>query len=155
VAGVASARGVVALREPLSTDAVVDVVESFVDAWAHEALDVLVGMLAADAGPIEARGRGRAALVEGWRQRMHAHEYRRLLGVEVVRPDRIQRWTLQDLATGDPSRPDLRPGELLVRAPVEAATINGDKLFGDMLVMILRVDDGKYKIVAYGETDGP
>jgi hypothetical protein len=152
-AGVASARGVVALREPLAADVVVDVVESFVDAWAHEALDTLVGMLAADAGPLEARGRGRAALVEGWRQRMHAHEYGRLVGVEVVRPDRIQRWSLEDFAPGDPSRPDVRPGELLVRAPVETTTIGGDKLFGDVLVMILRVDEGKYKIVAYGETD--
>jgi hypothetical protein len=152
-ASVASAGGVVALREPLTADAVTVLVESFVDAWSHQALDALVAMLAADAGPLEARGRGRSVLVEGWRQRLHAHEYERLAGVEVVRPERIQRWSWEDLAATDTDRADVRPGELLVRAPVEVATVGGDRLFGDVLTMVLRVEDGKYKIVAYGETD--
>jgi hypothetical protein len=153
-AGVASAGGVVALREPLPADAVTALVESFVDAWSREALDALVALLASDAGPLEARGRGKSVLVEGWRQRLHTHEYERLAGVEVVRPERIQSWSWDDLGAAAAGRTDVRPGELLVRAPVEVATVGGDRLFGDVLTMVLRLEDGKYKIVAYSETEG-
>ncbi|HEX8793699.1 MAG TPA: nuclear transport factor 2 family protein, partial [Polyangiaceae bacterium] len=68
----AEAQGVVALREPLSSDAVVDVVRALLDAWQRESLDALGALLTPDAGPIDSRARGRAALVESWRQRMRA-----------------------------------------------------------------------------------
>ncbi|HEY8040651.1 MAG TPA: hypothetical protein VIF15_12685 [Polyangiaceae bacterium] len=153
----ADARGVIALREPLAGDAVREVVQSLLDAWQRESLDALVALLTLDAGPIDARGRGRGSLVEGWRQRMHAHEYGRLSGVELVRPERIERWEWGELGASDaPARPaDMRPDEVYVRVPLEVTRIAGEKLFDDVIVLVVRREDGKYKIAAYGETEAP
>jgi hypothetical protein len=150
----ASARGVVSLREPLGGARVVDLVQSFVAAWQRGSLDALSALLTPDAGPIEARAKGKAGLVEGWRQRMHAHEYARLAGMELVRSERIERWDRDDL--GAPRAPkhlqEMLPGEVYVRVPLEVTTVAGEKLFDDVIVMILRPDDGKFRIAAYGET---
>ncbi len=153
----AYARGVVALREPLGSDAVRELVSALVDAWERESLDALTALLTADAGPFEARARGRAPLVEGWRQRLRAHPYGRLATMEVVHPERVERWEAEDLGGPDaPARPpDMRPGELYVRVPLEVCRIAGEKLFGDVIVLLLRREEGKYRIAAYGEVDAP
>jgi len=150
----ANARGVVSLREPLAAARVTDLVQSFVAAWQRGSLDALVALLTPDAGPIEARARGKTGLVEGWRQRMHAHEYARLAGMDLVRPERIERWERADAdAPGAPKRlAEVLPGEVFVRVPLEVTTFAGEKLFDDVLVMILRPDDGRFLIAAYGET---
>jgi len=151
----ADARGVVALREPLGGDAVRDVVQELLDAWQRESLDGLAALLTADAGPIDARGRGRGALVEGWRQRLRAHDYGKLAGAELVRPDRIERYAYDDLdGPESPARPaDMHPGELYVRVPLEVTRVAGDKLFDDVVVLVLRRDDARYRIAAYGEAE--
>lgn len=152
----ARAQGVVALRPPLGVDAVRDVVLAVVDAWLTESADRLAALLTDDAGPIEARSRGRAVLIDSWRQRMHAHEYHRLAGVELVRPDRIERSFWDDLSAADaPARPsDMRKDELYVRVPFEVTRFAGEQLFGDRMLLLLRREDGKYKIAAYGESEG-
>jgi hypothetical protein len=153
----AAAQGVVALRQPLGDDAVRDVVRAIAEAWQSESVDQLVALLTEDAGPIEARSRGRAPLVEGWRQRMHAHEYSHLAGVDLFRADRIERYYFDDLAARDapPRPPDMRKDELFVRVPIEVTRYAGERLFGDAWTLLLRRDEGRYKIAAYGETDGP
>ena len=151
----AEARGVVALREPLGGDAVRDVVLGLMGAWHRESLDELVALLASDAGPIESRARGRGVLVEGWRQRMHTHEYGRLASVDLVRSERIERYSFEDLTAPDaPARPpDMRPEELFVRVPIEVTHLGGERLFGDVMLLLLRREEGRYKIAAYGEAD--
>lgn len=151
----AEAHGVVALREPLSSDAVVDVVRALLDAWQRESLDALGALLAADAGPIDARARGRAALVESWRQRMRQHPFRRLEGLQLVRPERIEHYAYDELGGPDaPLRPSsMREGEVYVRAPLEVTQVAGEKYFDDFIILLLRREEGGYKIVAYGETD--
>ena len=152
----AAAGGVVALRVPVAGQVVVDFVLAFVEAWQRESLEALVALLTTDAGPFDARGRGSRVLVDGWRQRLRAHGYGRLAGVEVVHPERVERWERDELGgPGMPARPaDMRPGEILVRIPVETPSVAGERLFGDELLMILRPDDGKLKIAAYGEVEG-
>jgi hypothetical protein len=151
----AEAHGVVALREPLSSDAVVDVVRALMGAWQRESLDALAALLTADAGPIEARGRGRAALVESWRQRLRAHAYRHLEGLQLVRPERIEHYAYDELGGPDaPARPaGMREGEVYVRVPLEIAQIAGERYFDDVIVLLLRREEGGYKIAAYGETE--
>jgi hypothetical protein len=146
---------VVALREPLAGDAVRDVVLQTAAAWQRGSLEALVALLTLDAGPIGARARGRGPLVEGWRQRLRAHEYARTAGLELVRPERIERWTWDELgASGAPARPaDMRPDELYVRVPVEVTQIAGEKLFDEVIVLVLRRDEGRYKIAGYGESE--
>ena len=152
----AEARGVVALREPLASDAIHDVVEQLMDAWKKQSLEALVALLTSDAGPIEARGRGRGPLVEAWRQRLHAHEYGRLAGVEIARADRIERYAFDELGAADaPARPpDMRADEIYVRVPLEVTHVAGEKLFEDVIVLLLRREEGRYRIAGYGEQGG-
>lgn len=173
----AEASGVVSLREPIGAEAVADAVEAFVDAWRNESLDALVLLLTTDAGPIEARSRGRGPLVDAWRQRLAGHAYGHLSGVEVLRRDRIGHWQAEDpealegppglrgpileasprIRGQGPQAPDLpsdlRAGEVYVRAPVEVTQLGGEKLFGSVLVFVLRREDGRLRIAAYGESD--
>ena len=152
------ARGVVVLREPLGSDAVRDLVFSLMDAWQSESLDGLAELLTADARPFDAHAPGRDALLEAWRQRLHAHRYNRLGGTDLVRPERIEQWDFDELSPAAalpfPARPrEMRPGELYVRVPLETTGVAGEKLYGDVIQLLVRREDGKCKIVAYGETD--
>lgn len=153
----ADADGVIALREPLSPDLVAEVVEAMADAWQRGQLEAIVALLSSDAGPLEARSRGRAALIDSWRQRLRAHDYARIANVELVRRERIAHWEWDELGGATtPARPrDMRPGEILVRVPIEVTHVGGERLFGDSIVLILRSEDGKLKVAAYGEVDGP
>jgi hypothetical protein len=157
IAARAPARGVIALREPMTGDAVRAVVEQVAEAWQLGSLEGLLAPLAGDAGPLEARTRGRAALVEGWRQRLHAHEYARLAGVDLFRPERVERWTWDELGSSNaPARPaDMRPDELYVRVPFEVTHVANERVFGDVMVLVLRPEEGRYKVSAYGEMDDP
>ena len=151
----AEAHGVVALREPLSSDAVADVVRALMDAWQRESLEALGALLTPDAGPIEARGRGKGALVESWRQRLRARPYRHLEGLQLVRPERIEHYAYDELGGPEgPVRPaGMREGEIYVRVPLEVTQVAGEKYFEDVIVLLLRREEGGYKIAAYGETD--
>ncbi len=151
------ARGVVSLRAPTGNDAVADLMQAFVEGWEHESIDALVALLTPDAGAIEGPDHGHAALVESWRQRLRAHDYARLAGAEILRPDRIQRWAWDELGAPEtPARPrGMLPAEILVRAPVEVTRVAGERVFGDVMTMVLRREDGKLRIAAYGEVDGP
>ncbi|HXX67306.1 MAG TPA: hypothetical protein VEK07_09000 [Polyangiaceae bacterium] len=146
---------IMSLREPEDRASVAQLVQAFFEAWQDASLDALLALLAPDAGPLEGRSRGRGALAELWRQRLQAHEYSRLLGVELVRPERIARWTWDQLeAPLAPARPvDMQPGEVYVRVPIEATHIGGERLFGDVAVMVLRRVGGGLRIASYGELE--
>ena len=153
----AEAHGVVALREPPGTDSVRDLVQQLADAWEHASLEGLIALLTTDAGALDTRARGRGALVESWRQRLHAHEYARLAGTELFRPDRVERWSYDELGASDaPARPaDMRPDEIILRIPVEVTHVQNEKLFDDFVVLVVRLEDGRYKISQYGEIEAP
>jgi hypothetical protein len=154
-AATASALGVVLLRAPLDTTRVTDLVESFLGAWERSALDGMEGLLTPDAGPIEARARGKNALLEGWRQRMRAHEYAKLSGVELIRPERIERRTREELAGRGLRKlvEQMLPDDVFVRVPLEVTSVGGDKLFQEYLLLILRPEDRGFRIAAYGESE--
>ncbi|HTB72171.1 MAG TPA: hypothetical protein VK762_02950 [Polyangiaceae bacterium] len=151
------AQGVVSLREPPGQDAIATLVQSFLDGWRRESLETLLGLATPDAGLIDGPDHGHAALVESWRQRLHAHEYNRLAGSEIVRPERIERWGWDELGTApSPARPPaMHAGEELVRVPIEVTRIAGERVFGDVLTLIVKHQDGRLRIVGYGESDAP
>jgi hypothetical protein len=146
---------VTTLREPVSRLAIVRVVRSVIEAWQSESLEALGALLAADAGPIEGRGHGRGSLTESWRQRLHAHEYARLAGVQLIREERIEYWSADELggSSAPASPPDMRPDEILVRVPIDRTRVAGERLFGDVLVLVLRRENGELRIAAYGEVE--
>jgi hypothetical protein len=47
----------------------------------------------------------------------------------------------------------MRPGEILVRAPIDRTHVAGERLFGDVFVLVLRREDGELRIAAYGEME--
>jgi hypothetical protein len=145
----------VALREPAGDDAVVELLQSFLDAWQRESLDALMALTAPDAGLLEGSDHGHAALVESWRQRLRAHEYGRLEGADLFRPERVERWEWDALGVPQsPARPPpMRPGDLLVRAPLEVTRVGGERVFGDVVVMVLRRQSGHLRIAGYAEND--
>ncbi|HEY8091296.1 MAG TPA: hypothetical protein VIF09_25710 [Polyangiaceae bacterium] len=153
----AEAHGVVALREPPGADAIREIVQQLADAWEHASLEGLIALLTPDAGVLDARARGRGALVESWRQRLHAHEYGRLSGTELLRADRVERWTWDELGASDaPPRPaDMKPDEIYLRVPVEVTHLQNEKLFDDVIVLVVRLEDGRYRISQYGEIELP
>jgi hypothetical protein len=147
------ASGVIALHPPFGNGVVRELVSELMAAWTSESIERLSALLTDDAGPLDARSRGRAVLVESWRQRLHAHEYHRLAGSELVRPERIERYASGELSTlrGGPKPPELSDDELFVRLPLEVTHLAGERVFGDSILLVLRRDDAKYKIAAYGE----
>ena len=149
----APASGIVALREPLGEGAVRAVVRAVIDAWVRESVDQLALLLTSDAGPIEARARGRGPLVDAWRQRLHAHEYKRLAGVDLVHPERIEHYGWRELSAPSavPRPAEMRPEELYVRVPLEVTRIGGERLFGDVILLLLRREGSRYLVSAYGE----
>jgi hypothetical protein len=151
----ADARGTVALRQPVSGDAVRDLVRAVMDAWQHESIDGLFALLAPDAAALDSRAHGRTGLVESFRQRLHAREYKKLEGVELYRPERVEHYAWDELGGPDaPSRPPdvMREEDVLVRVPLEVWQLGGEKYFEGVIVLVARIEGGKLKIVGYGET---
>jgi hypothetical protein len=144
-----AAGGVVGLRAPIADRDVEDVVASYFRAFVSEDLDALKGMLASGATYIGAAS-SRSSLVDVWRARFRNFEYQRLAGTEIYRPSEIERHTFDTLgAPGAPTRPaQMVPGDVLVRVPVGVANITGEQLFGDVVVLLLRREDGHLRIAA-------
>jgi len=149
----ADARGVVALREPLADKDVEDVVRAYIRAFEREDDQALIQLLAQEAGSLGRQGSNRQQLIEIWRTRMKSFEYQRLAGLEVARVSQLERHTYETLGgPGAPARPpEMRPGDLYVRVPIATPRVGSEQLFGDVLVLLLRREDGRLKIA--GQTD--
>ena len=155
----AAPRGVVALREPLGGEAVVTVVHQLVRAFEREDADALAALLTDDAallGSAAVHG-PRGSVLDLWRARLKNLDYTRLGGSEVVREDRIERFTYADLgAPGAPERPqEMKAGDLLLRVPVATPRVGPEQLFGDVVVLLLRREGRGFKIAGFGEENGP
>ncbi|MDP9151451.1 MAG: hypothetical protein M3O36_16140, partial [Myxococcota bacterium] len=70
-------------------------------------------------------------------------------------PERIERYDWSDLsAPAAPPRPlEMRPDEVYVRVPLEVTRVAGERLFGDVIVLLLKREGSRYKVAAYGEAD--
>lgn len=149
----ADARGVVALYGALTTGEIRDCVEALMAAWQEGSADALSALLTGDAGPMQNRRRGPGALIEGWRQRLRARDYRRLEGLELVRLDRVEHYSWGELGVdGAPARPpDMRADETLVRVPLEVTQVAGEKYFEGTIVLLVRAEQGRARIAAYDE----
>ncbi|MDB4945284.1 MAG: hypothetical protein JWP97_4818 [Labilithrix sp.] len=150
----AASSGVVALREPLADRDVEEVVRSYVRAFEREDLDALVQMLAQDSGPLGHAG-SRQQLVDGWRTKMKSFEYQKLAGLEIARVTQMEKLTYEGFGdTRGVARPgEMRPGDLYVRVPIANPRVGSDQLFGDVLVLLLRREDGRLKLA--GQADEP
>ena len=149
----APASGIVALREPLADKDVEDVVRAYLHAFEREDIDALVQLLAQDAVPLGRAGT-KAQLVEVWRTRMKNFEYQRLAGrrgraLRAAREVRLRRarGVRRSDASGRDARPAISTCAFRSRRPASAR----DQLFGDVLVLLLRREDGRLRIA--GQAD--
>jgi hypothetical protein len=151
----APATGIVALREPLADKDVEDVVRAYVRAFEREDIDALVQLLAQEAVPLGRAG-SKNQLVDLWRTKIKNFEYQKLAGVEVARFAQIEKHNYDALgASGGPVRPtEMRPGDLYVRVPIATPRVGSDQLFGDILVLLLRREDGRLKIAGQADESG-
>jgi ketosteroid isomerase-like protein len=153
----AEASGVVALREPLADEAVAGVVRAMFRAFAREDAEALAALLTSDAEPLGVRGHARGSLLDQWRTRMRNLPYDRLGSRDVARFDQLERWSFADLdGAGPVERPsDMRPGDVLVRVPVATPRVDGEQLFGDVVLVLLRREGATFKIAGESEDAGP
>jgi hypothetical protein len=152
----AEARGVVALREPLADKDVEEVVRAYIRAFEREDEPALVGLLAQEAVSIGRPGTSRQTLIEIWHTKLKSFEYQRLAGLEVARISLIERHTYETLgAPGSPPRPsEMRPGDIYIRVPIATPRVGSEQLFGDVLVLLLRREDGRLKIAGQADESG-
>jgi len=147
-----AASGVVALREPLADKDVEEIVRAYIRAFEREDIEALRQLLAQEATTLGRAG-GRQQLLELWATKMKNFEYQRLVGVEVARISQLEKHTFETLSQpGTPLRPpEMRPGDLYVRVPIVTPRVGSEQLFGDVLVLLLRREDGRLKIA--GQAD--
>jgi hypothetical protein len=152
----ADARGVVALREPLADKDVEDVVRAYIRAFEREDDQALVQLLAQEAVSLGRSGSTRQQLIEIWRTKLKSFEYQRLAGLEVARVSQLERHTYETLGgPGAPARPaEMRPGDLYIRVPIATPRVGSEQLFGDVLVLLLRREDGRLKIAGQADENG-
>jgi hypothetical protein len=149
----APATGVVALREPLADKDVEEIVRAYLRAFEREDDKALELLLASEAAPLGRPGTNRIHLVELWRTKIRNFEYQRLAGLEVARISQIEKHTYDLLGQpgAQPRPPEMKPGDLYVRVPIVTPRIGSEQLFGDILVLLLRREDGRWKIA--GQAD--
>ena len=152
----AAANGIVALREPLADKDVEDVVRAYIRGFEREDVDALTQLLAQEAAPLGRAG-NKHQLTDLWRTKIKNFEYQKLAGVEVARVAQIEKFTYETLgASGAPPRPtEMRPGDLYIRVPIATPRVGSDQLFGDILVLLLRREDGRLKIAGQADENSP
>ena len=153
----ASARGVVSLREPLSFEAIKEIARAYVRSYEHEEEATFSQLLTSDATPLFGGRAGRQPLLEQFRSRIKNYDYAKLGGSEVARLDQIERYELSEVGVpGSPERPpEMKPGDLLIRLPIATPRIGSEPLFGDVVILLLRRDEGRFKIAGVAEENGP
>ena len=146
----------VALREPLADKDVEDIVRAYLRAFEREDAPALEQLLAQEAVVLGRPGSTRQQLLETWRAKIKNFDYQRLAGVEIARISQIERYPYETLgAPGVPPRPgEMRPGDLYVRVPIATPRVGSEQLFGDILVLLLRREDGKLKIAGQADENG-
>jgi hypothetical protein len=151
----ADARGVVALREPLADKDVEDVVRAYLRAFEREDAPALEQLLAQEAVVLGRPGTTRQQLFETWRAKIKNFDYQRLAGAEIARISQIERYSYETLGGAGPQRPlEMRPGDLYVRVPIATPRVGSEQLFGDVLVLLLRREEGRLKIAGQADENG-
>jgi len=154
----APARGVVALREPAGEEEALRAVHDFIQAFVHADKDAMRWILAERATQLDAHGAGSAESLRAFFElRLRSFDYTKLAGVELYRPEQIERYAFDELGGGGarPRPGEMRLGDLLVRVPILTPRVGNDRLFGDVVVLLLRREDGRFKIAGYGEDSAP
>ena len=151
----ADARGVVALKLPLSIEDVRTVVKTLMKGYENEQFEVINQLLLPEV--VDPFKHLNLAQIRSEVSSKFQHlEFQKMRGMEVAHLERAELREYDDLITTGPrSRPpEMTPGDILVRIPMTAPLSQGERLFDDVLVLILRRDaKAQLKIATMGETN--
>jgi hypothetical protein len=141
---------IVVLQPPLPDKAVLAVLSAFFRSIASDDLDTMADLLTSDAGTT-AKWKGSAPpLLEHWRARMRRLPYKKVAPDLVFSPAQVEIYRYDDLAAARPGRPVRPPimirSDLLARVPIATARVGHDRLFGDEILFLLRLDRGRLRI---------
>lgn len=143
--------GAVPLSPPAPVALAVRAVVAFFDALPHEDLATLNTVLSERAGWVNpAVSRNAAPALGVFVDRFRRLDYEKLEGVALVREAELEVTAYDEFDPPLPGRPprppEMRPGDVLVRARVVTPRIGGDRLLGDELAFVLRPDHGRHRI---------
>jgi hypothetical protein len=137
----ASAAGVVALKEGVADSTVRAAAIGFFDAFAAHDVEALDRSMSRGARHLDAHGGSSfQVLMDELVRRLRLFE---ATHTDAVQVDRIDRFAYDDLDERGPHpRPsDMRPGDILVRAHLLLPHPGGERLLGDIVVLLLRWED--------------
>jgi hypothetical protein len=115
-------------------------------------------MLSPRASQLDAHGAGSAESLRAFFElRMRTYDYSRLQGRELYRTDDVEHFAYDELGEGQARArpPEMLEGDLLVRVPMLTARAGSDRVFGDVVVLLLRREEGHLKVAGYGEDSAP
>ncbi len=137
----ARAEGIVALKAGVNDALIRTAASTFFDAFAAHDVEALDRNLSRSARHLDAHGGSSfQVLVDELVRRIRLFEAN---DVDAVRIERIDRFFYRDLGDGGArARPsDMRPEDILVRVHLLLPRPGGERLFGDVVVLLLRWED--------------
>jgi hypothetical protein len=152
----ARARGVVALQPGFDRNDVAGVVGALLRACETESVPGVLATMTPDVVGLYTHASREQLRVE-LQRRFSALEFQLLRGADVAHVEQAEVREYDDLpATGRDARPpEMQPGDVLVRVPMTAPLSNGERLFDDVLVLLLRRDESRaLRIAGIGERSG-
>lgn len=157
---------VVSLRPPISDEQIATIVKAYVRALEEESTELLFELFTPDVvsiappvpGVTTRPGNVRNDYATRFQQGARSGpgnpmSLKRYRGLEIAQLDKVERFDWSDLTkNSDPPRPnEMRDGDLFVRVPLVAPLgPNGDKLIGDVLLLMLRRDSEAKKVRVAG-----
>lgn len=155
----APAAGVVTLAPPLSNEALLAVAHTFLGAFSGRGAAFAV-LLSEDASGIRpASSSSRAQLLQSWELRRKQLDYSAISETDLPIGVRMDRFGFDDLgAAPAPARPlQMRAADQLVRLPIRVVRDlkSGDRLFSDVLLLLVRVEGTRLSIAGVAEYDLP
>jgi hypothetical protein len=154
------ARGVIALKEPIGEAVVAAAVDAFFIPFTSHEPEALEGVLSHAARLLDSHGASSYTIVRDELLRRIAAF--KLAGVRSVHVDGIERYDYGDLGeSGAQSRPaEMRKGDILARVHLTTPHLGGDRLFGDIVVLLFRWDEdadgpgrARLRVVGFDEAD--
>jgi hypothetical protein len=153
----AAGEGVVTLRAPVATEAVMALVRRVFEAFHARETSGIEQDLDDNIVDVRAEGeinKARWQFISELRLRMKSTNAFEQLDVELMyRAQDVEIFAHGELGLpGRPSRPaSMGADDLLVRIPVATPRLGADILFGDEIRLLLRRDGARYRIRGYGE----
>lgn len=152
----APAIGVVTLEPPIASEAAFELATTYFQAIAARNDSAFGELIVPDAAELNP-SLGQRRLIETLSSRIRGRDFSTVKG-PIARFERMERFEYEDLGPStSPRRPDvMEPGDVLVRMPLGAPLgKNGEKLFGDLALIVVRATPQGLRIAAAGEVDSP